>query len=91
MRWTQDLNLSPDTVSWSDVHKCNYFATPERKLRFFYIKLNLRAIDTNIVLFGIEIKTTDKCTFVILNVKVTRMFIFYLFLQKNFDILGKII
>ena len=37
--------------------------TPETKLRLFQIKLNLRAVVTNIVLHGLEITTTDKCTF----------------------------
>jgi len=57
------LNLSPDAVLWSDVYKRNYFATPETKLRLFPIKLNLRAIVTNIALHGFGIKSTDKCTF----------------------------
>ena len=35
----------------------------ETKLRSFQIKLNLRAVVTNIVLHGLEITTTDKCTF----------------------------
>ena len=39
----------------------NYEVIPKTKLRSFQIKPNLRAIDTNIVLHGLEIN--DKCTF----------------------------
>ena len=62
-RWNEELNLSISTDDWSTIYKCNYDVTPETKLRSFQIKLNLRAVVTNIVLHGLEITTTDKCTF----------------------------
>ena len=51
------------TDDWSTTYKCNYDVAPETKLRSFQIKLNLRAVVTNIVLRSFEITTTDKCTF----------------------------
>ena len=62
-RWNEELNLSISTDDWSTIYKCNYDVTPKTKLRSFQIKLNLRAVVTNIVLLGLEITTTDKCTF----------------------------
>ena len=62
-RWNEELNSSISTDDWSTIYKCNYDVTPETKLRSFQIKLNLRAVVTNIVLHGFEITTTDKCTF----------------------------
>ena len=62
-RWNEELNLSVGIDDWSTVYKCNYDVTPETKLRSFQIKVNLRAVVTNIVLNGLEITTTDKCTF----------------------------
>ena len=62
-RWNEELNLSISTDDWSTIYKCNYDVTPETKLRSFQIKLNLRPVVTNIVLHGLEITTTNKCTF----------------------------
>ena len=62
-RWNEELNLSISTDDWSTIYKCNYDVTPETKLRSFQIKLNLRAVVKTIVLHGLEITTTDKCTF----------------------------
>ena len=62
-RWNEELNLSISTDNWSAIYKCKYDETPETKLTFFQIKLNLRAAVTNIVLYGLEITTTDKYPF----------------------------
>ena len=62
-RWNEKLNLSISTDDWFTIYKCIYDVTPETKLRSFQIKLNLRAVVTNTVLHGLEITTTDKCTF----------------------------
>ena len=62
-RWNRELNLSIGTDDWSTIYKCNYEAIPEIKLRSFLTTLNFRAEVTNIVLHGLEITTTDKCTF----------------------------
>ena len=62
-RWNEELNLSISTDDWFTIYKCNYDVTPETKLRSFQVKLNLRAVVTNIVLHGLEITTIDKCTF----------------------------
>ena len=62
-RWNQELNLSIGTENWCCSYKYNYEATPETKLKSFQIKLNLKAVVTNIVLHGLEITTTGKCTF----------------------------
>ena len=37
--------------------------TPETKSRSFQVKFNFRAVVTNIVLHGLKITATDKCTF----------------------------
>ena len=62
-RWTDELNLSFDSVNWLDVYKSNYSATPETKLRSFQVKLNLRAIVANIALHCFDIADSDKCSF----------------------------
>ena len=61
--WIKELNLLIGAGDWSTIYKCNFDVTPETKLKSFQIKLNLRAVVTNIVLYGLEITTTDKCTF----------------------------
>ena len=48
--WNEELNKSISPDNWSTIYKCNYDVTPETKLRSFQIKLNLRALVTNIVL-----------------------------------------
>ena len=50
-------------IDWYTIYKCNHEVTPKTKLRLFQIKLNLRAVATNIILHGLEIVTTDKYTF----------------------------
>ena len=60
-RWTNELNLPSDSVNWLDVYKSNYSATTETKLRSFQVKLNLRAIVTNIALHCFDIADSDKC------------------------------
>jgi len=88
VRWTQDLILSADTVSWSDVYKYNYFVIPETKLKSFQIKLNLRAIVTNIALYGFEIKSTNKYTFCDLE-RETFVHFFSLVFAKKYRCFGK--
>ena len=58
-----ELNLLSNSVNWLDVYKSNYSATPETKLKSFYVKLNLRAIVTNIALHCFDIADSDKCSF----------------------------
>ena len=48
---------------WLDVYKSNYSATPETKLRSIQVKLNLRAIVTNIALHCFDIADSDKRMF----------------------------
>ena len=52
-----------NTVDWNAVYKSVFSATIETKLRSFQIKLNLRAIVTNITLYGFGIKDTENCDF----------------------------
>ena len=61
--WNRELNLSLGTEDWSIIYKCIYEVTSETKLKSFQIKVYMRAVATNIILHGLEIITTDKCTF----------------------------
>ena len=61
--WNKQFKLSLGADNWSTINKCNYEATPETKLISFQIKLNLRSVDTNIVLHGFKITTIDIHTF----------------------------
>ena len=50
-------------VDWDEVYKTNYLCTIETKLRSFQIKLNLRAVVTNIQLFGFGLIESQNCKF----------------------------
>ena len=61
--WNKELNLLLGADDWCTIYKCNYEVAPKIKLKSFQIKPNLRAVVMIIVLHGLEITTTDKCTF----------------------------
>ena len=74
-KWLTDLSLTESAISWKKRYTSCYYATNETKLRSFQVKLNMRAIVTNIVLHGFGIKDTEQCTFC----NVHREILFHLF------------
>ena len=53
VRWENELNV--DDIPWSAPKTLALNSTPETKLKAFQIKLNSKAIVTNIALFGISL------------------------------------
>ena len=62
-RWANDLLLNFESINWPIIYKNNYYCTLETKLRSFKIKLYLRAIISNLQLFGFSLIKNNLCTF----------------------------
>ena len=63
IRWANDLTIDSMAINWRTTYCNNYFCTTETKLRSFQIKLNLRAIVTNVHLHGFGIVDSPFCSF----------------------------
>jgi len=57
------LKCYRDSIIWDQIHKINFYCTIETKLRSFQIKLNFRAIVTNVALHGFGLKDSENCSF----------------------------
>ena len=62
-RWLNDLSIDSRAINWRTIYCNNYFCTTETKLRSFQIKLNLRAIVTNVQLHDFGIVDSPFCSF----------------------------
>ena len=63
-RWANDLGINNyETLDWNTIYKNNYFCTLEVKLRSFQVKLNMRAIVTNVQIHGFGLIDTNLCSF----------------------------
>ena len=61
-KWSS--KLKDHNLLWNTLYRSVYNSTIETKLRSFQVKLNLRAIVTNVALvYGFSISDTDKCSF----------------------------
>ena len=60
-KWFSELK--DQNLQWNSVYRLVYNSTIETKPRSFQIKLNLRAILTNVALRGFCISDTNKCSF----------------------------
>ena len=63
IRWLNDLSIDSRAINWRTIYCNNYFCTTETKLRSFQIKLDLRAIVTNVQLHGFGIVDSPFCSF----------------------------
>jgi len=63
IRWVNDLGINNSIINWKLIYRNNYFCTLKTKLRSFRLKLNLRAITTNVHLHGFGIIDSNMCTF----------------------------
>ena len=61
--WWNELNTTNSTIDWKLVYRNNYYCTFEVKLRYFQLKLNNRALVTNLQLHGFGVIDSNKCTF----------------------------
>ena len=61
VRWENELNV--DNIPWSIFRTLTVNSTPETKLKAFQIKLNSRAIVTNIALGNFSLVESENCTF----------------------------
>ena len=59
--WSSELK--DQNSQWNSVYLSVYNSTIETELRSFQIKLNFRAILTNVALHGFSISDTSKCSF----------------------------
>ena len=60
-KWSSELK--DQNLQWNSVYRSVYNSTIETKLRSFQIKFNLRAILTNVALYGFCISDANNCSF----------------------------
>ena len=80
-KWSSILNESIEDSEWEAIYSVNFKCTIESKMRSFQYRLLLRIIPTNRFLFRCN---SDRCFFVVLNVKRLNIFFGFARMLKIF-------